>query len=126
MEIEKILQGKIVQHKKLGTGVIGEINDSYMMVRFEKNDKISRFVYPDAFECFLKLEDVETKAVVDKHLRIKKIIIAQQERRKKQELQKIDDELKLRHKEEMLRKQKAAMAKVAREKCLTEKKKILA
>ena len=74
----------------------------------------------------MKLEDVETKAVVDKHLRMKKIIIAQQERRKKQELQKIDDELKLRHKEEMLRKQKAAMAKVAREKRLTEKKKVLA
>lgn len=122
--LDKILQGKTVRHRKLGSRVIDEISDSYIVVRFEKDDKVSRFIYPDAFEHFLSLEDTDARSVVDKHLHMKKIIMAEQERRRKHELKKLDDELKLRHKEEMLKRQKVAMAKAARAKRLTDKRKM--
>lgn len=125
VELEKILEGKLVEHKKLGKGKVKEISDSYLIVKFDKSDKVSRFVYPDAFNKFLKLEDADTQTVVDKHLRMRNMIVADQERRKKQELQKLDDELKLHHKEDFIKKQKAAIAKIAREKRLKEKKKEL-
>ncbi len=121
MELEKILTKKQVVHKKLGNGTVEEIQDGYLIIRFS-DDKISKFAYPDAFEKFLSMTDDETQSMVDRHLRMRKLILAEQSRRKKQELQKIDDELKLHHKEELLKKQKAAMAKVAKEKRTKSKK----
>lgn len=126
LELEKVLAGKMVIHSKLGQGTIEEISDSYLIVRFDQEDKVSRFVYPDAFDKFLTLGDAESNAIVEKHLRIKRLIDAEQERRKREQLKKLDDELKLKHKEEMVKKQKAAMAKIAREKRLKDKKKVMA
>lgn len=126
MELEKVLTGKTVMHSKLGQGTIEEISDSYLIVRFNQEDKVSRFVYPDAFDKFLTLADADSNAVVEKHLRIKHLIDAEQERRKREQLKKLDDELKLKHREELVKKQKAAMAKIAREKRLKDKKKVMA
>ncbi len=44
-----------VRHKAFGIGEIVAVNGKYMTVRFEVGDK--NFVYPDAFERFLTLED---------------------------------------------------------------------
>ena len=126
LELEKVLSGKKVVHSKLGQGTIEKIEENYMIVKFAKEDKVSRFVYPDAFERFLVLVDSDSQAVVEKHLRIKHLIDAEHERRKKEQLKKLDDELKLKHREELVKKQKAAMAKIAREKRLKDKKKVMA
>lgn len=49
--------GKIVQHSRYGQGVILEYNDPYMKIHFERAQVEKRFVYPLAFERFLRFED---------------------------------------------------------------------
>lgn len=124
MELSKILIGKNVNHNKLGTGTIIEEKEGYILVRFE-NEKVSKFVFPDIFEKFLSFEDEETQKIADKYLRMRKLILASKEKEKKQEFQKIDNELKIKHKEDLLKKQKAMMVKLAREKRKSGQTKIL-
>lgn len=83
-----MLPGRQVVHMKRGLGLIEEVGEGRLVVRFERDDKVSRFIYPDAFEGFLTLPDVEIQAVVERHLRIKKLVDAEQERRRKRKLQK--------------------------------------
>lgn len=126
LELENVLSGKTVTHRKLGQGVIEEVCGGYLMVRFEHSDKISRFVYPDAFEKFLFLDDADAQAVVTKHLTVKHLLDVQTERLRKEKLRMLDEELKLKHREELAKKQKAAMMKQAREKRLGDRKKVMA
>lgn len=126
MEPDKILSGKKVVHSKLGQGVIEEIRDNYLIVRFGEDGRVSRFAFPDAFENFLTIEDDEAREVVDRHLRIRHLLNAEQERRRRAKLQQLNDELELKHREEMLRKQKNAMTRIAREKRLKNKGKVIA
>ena len=44
-----------VRHKSFGVGRVISYNGKYMTVKFDTADKV--FVYPDAFEKFLTLED---------------------------------------------------------------------
>jgi hypothetical protein len=46
--------GELVEHKTFGTGKITEFNDIYIVVKFE-DDTLKDFVYPDAFDLYLKL-----------------------------------------------------------------------
>lgn len=126
LELGSVLSGKDVVHRKLGHGTIEEMSDNYLMVRFDTGDKVSRFVYPDAFEKFLKMKDEDAQAVVTKHLTIKHLLDVEKEMLKKEKLQLIDEELKLKHKEDLIKKQKAAMMKMAREKRIKDKKKVMA
>ena len=50
-----VLDNLTVCHKKFGRGVVVSTNGNYMTIRFEGAEKV--FVYPDAFEKFLTLED---------------------------------------------------------------------
>lgn len=125
MELENVLLGKTVVHSKLGNGTIEEVSDSHIIVRFEIGDKTSRFVYPDAFEKFLKIKDETAQSVVDKHLTVKHLLDVEKDRQKKERQKLIDEELRLKHKEDMLKKQKSAMLKLAREKRIKDKKKVI-
>ena len=49
------LENLAVKHKVFGNGVILAQSEKYITVRFATADKI--FVYPDAFEKFLTMED---------------------------------------------------------------------
>ena len=49
------LDNLAVNHKTFGRGIVVSCQGKYMTVKFEKTQKI--FVYPDAFENFLTLED---------------------------------------------------------------------
>ena len=58
------LIGLKVKHTVFGAGVITEMEGNYITVEFAA--KTTRFVYPDAFEKFLKAEDsVSQQAIVD-------------------------------------------------------------
>ncbi len=48
---------KIVKHNKYGKGTILEKNQNYLKVQFESCEKVTTFLYPDAFEKFLVFED---------------------------------------------------------------------
>lgn len=50
-----LVDNLVVNHKSFGVGTVVSHQGKYMTVRFENAQKI--FVYPDAFESFLTLED---------------------------------------------------------------------
>lgn len=50
-----LVDNLVVNHKSFGLGTVVSHQGKYMTVRFENAQKI--FVYPDAFENFLTLED---------------------------------------------------------------------
>ena len=52
------LIGKTVHHRAFGSGVIEKLSENTVTVNFPQGDK--KFIYPDAFENFLKLEDKDS------------------------------------------------------------------
>ena len=50
-----LVDNLVVNHKSFGLGTVISHQGKYMTVKFENAQKI--FVYPDAFESFLTLED---------------------------------------------------------------------
>lgn len=50
------LIGQKVRSKSLALGIVIEQSNRYIVVEFET--KISKFIYPDAFEKFLVVEDI--------------------------------------------------------------------
>lgn len=125
MELENVLSGKMVVHSKLGQGIIEEVKEGHLIIKFGSGDKTSRFVYPDAFEKFLRMKDETAQAIVEKHLTVKHLLDVEKERQKKEKQKIIDEELRIKHKEDMLKKQKSAMLKLAREKRIKDKKKVI-
>ena len=61
------LLGKKVQHKKLGTGEIVEINDNIISVAF--SEKVSKFQYPKAFELFIQAIDIDVQEFIASDLK---------------------------------------------------------
>lgn len=51
-----------VKHKTFGIGTIIEFDNKYLTVQFE--GKISKFVYPDAFEKFIEAEDPKIQKII--------------------------------------------------------------
>ncbi len=79
------LIGQTVMHRAFGSGVIEELSGNVVTVNFKKGDK--KFIYPDAFENFLKLEDEESLAEFNKIMdaREKRIEEKKKEVRKNEE-----------------------------------------
>ena len=79
------LIGQTVMHRAFGSGVIEDLSGNVVTVNFKKGDK--KFIYPDAFETFLKLEDEESLANFNKIMdaREKRIEAKKNEVRKKEE-----------------------------------------
>ena len=79
------LIGQTVKHRAFGSGVIEELSGNVVTVNFKKGDK--KFIYPDAFETFLKLEDEESMAKICKIMdaREKRIEAKRNEVRKREE-----------------------------------------
>lgn len=62
------LSFKQVEHIRFGAGTILEQNDGIIKVRFFDSNEEKRFVYPDAFEKFLKMKDPSDTAIISKDL----------------------------------------------------------
>lgn len=56
------LIGLKVKHTAFGTGVITELEGNYITIKF--SEKTSKFIYPDAFEKFVKAEDVAVQQII--------------------------------------------------------------
>lgn len=83
------LVNKIVMHKVFGEGVIKEQNDSYITVSFTQAEK--KFIYPDAFEVFLKVNDNDVSEEINKYLSLRRDEKQrlQQEKEKQNELERL-------------------------------------
>ncbi|MGD9569654.1 MAG: hypothetical protein AB7V48_15325 [Sedimentibacter sp.] len=70
--------GELVEHKVFGSGTIVEFNDTFIVVKFE-NNSLKDFVFPNAFDSYLKLKNQELSKRVDEKL----IVFRQKEAEKK-------------------------------------------
>ena len=59
--------GEVVKHKTFGTGKIEEFNDTYIVVKFE-DGALKDFVFPDAFDSYLKLNNSTLAKQVEERL----------------------------------------------------------
>ena len=76
-----------VKHISWGIGMVTEQKDNYIKIIFGVGEK--QFVYPDAFEKFLKCEDTNMQSQIEEELALKK----QQEIQKQQERQQRIEEI---------------------------------
>ena len=60
------LTGKKVKHSVFGVGTIIEYSGNSIKVEFPT--KTSKFIYPDAFEKFIKAEDTAVQAAIIKEI----------------------------------------------------------
>lgn len=60
-----------VEHKSYGLGVISEENGNKISIQFQGEVGNKTFVYPDAFEKFLKLVDPKLESLVQEELQTK-------------------------------------------------------
>lgn len=58
----------IVRHKKYGKGTVISQDDALIDIRFEGSSRAISFVYPDAFDSYLSLEDAELSAAIAQEL----------------------------------------------------------
>ena len=70
--------GELVEHKVFGSGTIVEFNDTFIVVKFEDNS-LKDFVFPNAFDSYLRLKNEELFKQVDEKL----IVFRQKEAEKK-------------------------------------------
>ena len=59
-----------VKHISWGIGMVTEQKDNYIKIIFGVGEK--QFVYPDAFEKFLKCEDTNMQSQIEEELALKK------------------------------------------------------
>ncbi|MFQ9701790.1 MAG: hypothetical protein ACLR0U_04245 [Enterocloster clostridioformis] len=59
-----------VKHISWGIGTVTEQKDNYIKIIFGVGEK--QFVYPDAFEKFLKCEDTNMQSQIEEELALKK------------------------------------------------------
>lgn len=77
------LLGKAIKHKTFGEGTITAISDNIIAVSFPRGEK--KFLYPDAFEQFLKARDEKTQREIDRLLN-KRSMAEEAERKAAQEM----------------------------------------
>lgn len=80
-----------VKHKGLGIGVITEVSDNSLTVKFETKE--SKFVYPDAFEKFLVVENLSLQAEIMEEIKSKKLA-DEVKRQAEEEDRKAEEELR--------------------------------
>jgi hypothetical protein len=60
-EVDNInINGEFITHKAFGRGQVVEHGDGFVTVLFSGTDEKKKFIYPDAIETFLVLENEET------------------------------------------------------------------
>jgi hypothetical protein len=76
---------KKVDHIKYGAGRIKDVKEHVIWVQFEDPIGLKSFLYPEAFEKFLKTMDPEVENYVSESVRILKEQIESEKKRKQEE-----------------------------------------
>lgn len=103
------LKNEKVQHTNFGVGVITEEKDYIIWVQFQENIGVKAFVYPDAFEKFLKAtnEAVQSTVMEDLHKKLEQLEV----KRKEKEREAIELEERLKKIEPVKRKKSVTVTK---------------
>lgn len=121
MTATKSMMQAAVEHCKFGKGIIEEIKENHLTVKFEATGDKKVFMYPDAFEKFMKFETEELQELFAKDWKEHMLITALEDKRKQQEITRMEQENKKALIAMMRKRQKAAQAKAEREKREREK-----
>lgn len=76
-----------VKHKKFGTGTIISSEDNKIIVHFPDINSEKKFVYPDAFEKFLQIDEQSAESTQQDFAKMQEQIREKQEEKRKQEEQ---------------------------------------
>lgn len=74
------LVGENVCHARFGRGQIVSVESKRITVSFQEPYGEKRFIYPDAFECFLTVEDADVSAQLTQAIAQKNEELAQKKR----------------------------------------------
>jgi hypothetical protein len=109
-----------ILHRQFGAGKITEQTKTDITVQFSKEYGCKKFIYPSAFESFLKLSDSDSKDKMDKELkRIRKKALEEQQKRA-EEAQRLREE---EHLAELEQKRALARRRAAAKKAAAKAKK---
>jgi len=103
-----------VDHHQFGAGVITDQTETTVSVKFSELDDLKKFIYPTAFEFYLKLSNPEIQIKINDEIQQIRDQIAA-ERREREEENK-------RHRQEELLEKQATIKKVSKVKKATTKK----
>ena len=121
MAVTESMMQAVVEHCKFGKGIIEEVNENHLTVKFEATGDKKVFTYPNAFEKFMKFEKEELQALFAKDWKEHMLITALEDKRKQQEITRMEQENKRALVAMMKKRKKAAQAKAEREKREREK-----
>ncbi len=87
LEANKQILNAFVLHKVFGAGTLKEVKGNMIIISFEKHgDK--KFIYPDAFDKYLTLDDPDLVKIINEDLSRKKAKIAAEKAVLKQKYEK--------------------------------------
>lgn len=107
--------GAQVVHKKYGEGKILEADATHIKVKFSGCEIPKKFVYPDAFQKFLRFEDAALEEMVICDVKRKAAQLKAEEEKKLIEFKRLEEERKKEQMERMRKKRKADKARREKE-----------
>ncbi len=84
---------EIVEHIMFGLGVITEVKGSRILVKFQDEIGIKMFLYPEAFERFLKAVNPKIENYALEELRIKQEQIELERKEKEREAVELEEQM---------------------------------
>lgn len=88
-----VILNEAVEHFMFGSGIITEVEDNRIWVKFEDNIGTKIFLYPDAFEKFIKAVNPTVENCALKELRVKQEQIELERKEKEHEAAELEREL---------------------------------
>ncbi|MDW8799968.1 hypothetical protein P8V03_02230 [Clostridium sp. A1-XYC3] len=85
---------EVVEHIVFGSGVVTEAEDHMIWVKFQDEIGTKIFLYPEAFEKFLKAENPAVENYTLQKLRIKQDQIEQERREKEREAAELQEQMR--------------------------------
>lgn len=107
-----------VKHTRFGSGAIVDIEEGRVVVKFAEEEEKKSFIFPDAFESYLKLENAQIQKDVLKQLGQKKDKAALEKKEKIEEYKKKEEDLKEEKLELAKSKKKTTKAAAAKKKTI--------
>ncbi len=85
------LANEKVVHAQFGEGVITEVKEQKLWVQFQEEVGIKMFQYPEAFEKFLKAENLEVESSALEELKLKQEQLEREREEKERKLAELEE-----------------------------------
>lgn len=113
--ITEKLKTAVVTHKAYGKGIVKGLSEKYLEVEFAAQEKPRKFLYPDAFETYLSVEDETLQQQIAADLAERNAELQAQRSAEEEKAQAMEAEFKANHRAMMIRRRKSAEDRKKRE-----------